>query len=492
MKRLSVCLVLVVTTVLVGAESADVEYLAIFLQGKKVGHAIQTRVVGGDTVTTTEQAAITISRAGVPVTVDTTEVCIETTDGKPISFSSVQDLGMMQMRIRGELTPQHKLRVTVSSAGTQQVQTIDWPEGAVMAEGLRLLALKKGLKQGTRYSARIFSPSMAQAMDANIVVGPRENVDLLGRVVPLTRVTTNLVVPGAGKIVTTSYVDDELRALKVITPIAGMDVEMVACTKDFALSDNDVIDVIEKMFVASPSPLGDAGSARSITYYLRAVKRGQSFEIPSTDNQSVKRLAPEQVVVTVRPVPAPAEATLPYKGDDPQILEALKPTRYLQCDDEKVVELAKKAVGSTNNAATAAKRIEAFVARYVKNQSLSVGYGSAAEVAESRTGDCTEFAVLTAAMCRAAGIPARVVAGLAYIDQFAGLKNQFGGHAWVEAYIADRWVGLDAAFKSAGLGGYDAGHIALAVGNGNPEDFFSLVASLGLFRIEKVVVEPAM
>ena len=65
----------------------------------------------------------------------------------------------------------------------------------------------------------------------------------------------------------------------------------------------------------------------------------------------------------------------------------------------------------------------------------------------------------------------------------------FGGHAWTEAYIGNRWVGLDSAFKSTGRGGYDAGHIALATGSGELEDYFSLLFNLGQFEIEKVDVQ---
>ena len=109
------------------------------------------------------------------------------------------------------------------------------------------------------------------------------------------------------------------------------------------------------------------------------------------------------------------------------------------------------------------------------------------EVAQSKQGDCSEAAVLTAAMCRAIGIPAKVAAGVAYVEDFAGIQG-FGAHAWVEAYVGGKWVGLDAAFKGTGRGGYDAGHIAMAIGNGNPEDFFSLVNIIGQFKIDEVTV----
>jgi len=117
-----------------------------------------------------------------------------------------------------------------------------------------------------------------------------------------------------------------------------------------------------------------------------------------------------------------------------------------------------------------------------------VGYASAAEVAQSKKGDCSEFAVLTAALCRSLGIPAQVVVGVVYVEEFRGF-NGFGPHAWVRANIGGKWIGLDAAYTSAGLGGYGPGHIALDTGNGEPAGFFNLMTTLGKFKIEKIHIK---
>jgi hypothetical protein len=479
-----------VPTTLAGpkADSDETEYLAVFMEGKKVGHAVETRTVSGDKVTTSENVSITVSRGGISITIEMTETSIETTSGEPLGFEVTQKLGAMTMKMAGQIDKQGLISLTTNSMGAEQKSTLQWPQGAVMAEGLRLLTLKKGLKEGTQYTVKIFSPGMMQALDADVRIGAEQNVDLLGRVVPLREVTTTLNMPGAGKVVSTSYVDQDLQMQKTIMPIAGMQVEMVACPKEFALGQNDVLELIDKMFLASPESLTNLASAKSITYFLSPVKGDASFTIPSTDNQKARRLNNGGIILKVEPVAAPAGVRFPYKGTDPAILEAMKPTRFLQSDDEKVIELAGRAVGGTKNAAEAARKIEAFVADYIENRSLSVGYASAAEVAKSRQGDCSEFAVLTAAMCRAVGIPAQVVAGVAYVDDFLGNRG-FGGHAWAQAYIGGKWIGLDASFKGAGRGGYDAGHIALAVGNGEPVDFFNLASTLGQFKIDRVTVE---
>jgi Transglutaminase-like superfamily len=470
------------------ADPNETEYFAVFMEGKKVGHTIQTRVVSDGKVTTSQALSITVSRLGVSITMDANETSIETTSGKPLGFEVDQKLGLMAMKIVGQIDKQGKASVTTTSMGTVQKSTFQWPEAAVMAEGLRLLTLKKGLDEGALYFAKIFEPTMQQALHAQIRIGPKQNVDLLGRVVNARKITTTLNMPETGDVISTSYIDDDLRVLKDVTPIAGIQVEMVACAKEFALSKNDAVELIDKMFLASPEPLEDPGSAKSITYYLAPTGDVPDVIIPSSDNQKVQQFKDGRAIVTVQPVTAPSGVRFPYKGPNKAIQEATKPTRFLQSNEKQVVALARRAVGDTTDAAEAARKIEAFVANYIQNRTLSVGYASAAEVAASRQGDCSEFAVLTAAMCRAVGIPAQVVVGVAYVNDFGGHQG-FGGHAWDRAYIGDRWVGLDSAFRSSGRGGYDAGHIALAAGDGEPGDFFNLAATLGQFKIEKVVVK---
>ena len=484
---IGVCLVLVVaglTTPVLG----ETEYFAVFMEGKKIGHAIQSRVTADGKVATTEKVSMQVSRADVPVSMNTTETNIETTDGKPLGFAVVQDFGLMTMNVSGTVNEQGIVNMTVTSMGGEQKRTFEWPSGAMMAEGLRLLGLKKGLKEGLEYSAKLFSPGSIQAIEAEIHIGPKRNVDLLGRVVALTEIETVLKVPGAGEIVSTSYVDGDLRVQKSIAPMMGMQIEIIACPKEFALGENDVLEVIGKLFLPSPMRIENVNSAKSISYHLGPTSPGEKLTIPPNDNQIVEQDKDGGVILTVKPVAAVAGVEFPYKGRDKNILEATKPNRFLQSDRREIIELADRAVGGTKDAAEAVKRIEAFVSEYIENRNLSIGYASAVEVAASRQGDCSEFAVLTAAMCRAVGIPAQVVSGAVYVQDWSGFDEGFGGHTWVQAYVGGKWLGLDATFKGVGHGGYGPGHIALAAGDGKPEDFLDLLGTLGKFKIDKVVV----
>jgi len=101
-----------------------------------------------------------------------------------------------------------------------------------------------------------------------------------------------------------------------------------------------------------------------------------------------------------------------------------------------------------------AVRMEQYVYEELKKKNFSTALASAAEVARSLEGDCTEHACLLAAMLRAKKIPSRVAVGLVYSEQLAA----FGGHMWTEAWLDGQWIPLDA---TRGQGGIGAGHIKL-------------------------------
>ncbi len=471
------------------AAKTQTEYFAIFMGGKKIGHCKHARCLDDGKVTTTETMVMTIRRLGTAMTVRQSETCFETAAGKPLGFKSVQTLGTMEVKMEGTVDAAGKVSVTTTIGQNVRKQTMDWPEGALMSEGLRLLERKKGLKEGTTYTVEVFAASMLTALKAEIRIGATRNVDLLGRVVPLTEVTTVIKAP-TGAVTTTSYTDSKFRMQKTVMSVVGIDVEVVACSRHFALSKNDVADFLNRFLLSPPKPLTGVASARSITYTLEPITQpgkpaGKAkLRFPATDNQTVRNLKTGGVVVTVCPIKPKVGTTFPYKGKDKVAVSALKATRFLQCDDKKIKSLARKAVGDTKDTLKAARKIEAFVRKYIKKKDLSVGYASAVEVAASRQGDCTEHAVLTAALCRAVGIPAQVVTGVAYVESFGGRKGVFGPHAWNRVLIGKKWVGFDAA-----LGQYDAGHITMTAGDGSQDEFFGIISTLGCFKIAKVTIQ---
>ncbi len=127
----------------------------------------------------------------------------------------------------------------------------------------------------------------------------------------------------------------------------------------------------------------------------------------------------------------------------------IEPTFVIDYREPSVVQLSVKfeeTLAHKSPPATATlNALIAFVGGAVQ-ESHNRGFDIASEVAVHREGDCKEFAVLTVALARAAGIPARVVLGLALL-RFGTAYGAFG-HAWAELQVEGRWVVADAALAN--------------------------------------------
>ncbi len=458
------------------------QYLAVLMDGKKIGHSISTFKIADGKAQTNVLMSMTLSRNGRNITIvaDTTE--IETPDGEPLAFSFKVDTGIMgQVVKKGQISPDGKtLNVVMEVAGMSQKRQMPWPQGALMSHGRLLAERKAGLKPGTEIKSVVFDPSTMAKQTVTSVVGKETKIDLMGRVVLLTEIKSELQ-SSMGAMKATSYVDDKFTPLKTIMPAMGMTIELIDCSRAVAMASNETIDLMSKVIVSSPTTLSKKQLAGPLVYTIKPSSADSAPEFPSGANQSVKVAEDKTITVSIAPTPAAKDSPLKYAGKDKTALEALKPSTYVQSDHKLIKKLAAEAIGDAKDAATAAMRIEKFVRGYIKKKNLSVGYATALEVAQSPEGDCTEHAVLTAALCRASGIPAQVVMGLAYVDQFGGHRNIFGPHAWNRAFIGGKWVGLDSALK-----GFNTGHITLAAGDGVSDAMFKVANTIGNFKIVKI------
>ena len=454
------------------------QYMAVMMDGKKVGHSVATFKIDKGKALTNVMMTMTLSRGGMAITVATDVLEIETPDGKPLGFSLTINMGAMGQTVtRGDIGKDGKLKIVRNLAGMKEEKVMPWPKGALMSHGRMILERKTGLKPETTITSTVFDPATLAARTVASTVGKKTKVDLLGRMVMLTEVKT-VMQSSMGKINATAYVDDEFIPLKSIVPALGMKIELIDCSKAVAMASNETLDLISKVILSSPVALTKEALGGTLVYTIKPTSPTAELKFLDDANQSVKTAEDKTTTLTIRPTPAPKNAPLPYKGKDPTALEALKPSSYVQSDHKTIRDLAGKAVGDAKDAATAAARIEKFVRSYIKTKNLSVGYATAVEVAQSREGDCTEHAVLTASLCRAVGIPAQVVMGLAYVNGFAEHRNVFGPHAWNRAFIGGKWVGLDSALKE-----FNTGHIALASGDGVSDAMLNVVNTIGNFKI---------
>ena len=241
---------------------------------------------------------------------------------------------------------------------------------------------------------------------------------------------------------------------------------------------DDMAAVIRSLSVASPFRISERARSGTIRYWIR-IDGSEEATIPETGEQHVVR-EDAQLRVTIcasncgiEPAPSATE-----------LARARQANPWLQSDDAAIVNFARDAAGSVE---MQMRRLALAVRQRLDRGIEYHRYLNALDAHDARVGDCTEYALLLAAAARARGIPARVVAGLAYSSRFSELPHHFGPHMWVQVWDGVRWVSHDAA-----LGSFDAGRIALAVGDGSPESLRGVTALIKRMHIERAAaVQPA-
>jgi hypothetical protein len=461
-----------------GHAEAETRWMKVLLDGRKVGHVQSIREVAAGRVTSTERMTLVVDRAGVGLPVSTEERSIETVDGAPLGFVAKTSLSGLESTIEGTLGDDGQLALVMRSGASEQRRSMPWPTGAVLAEGARLAELRHGLAEGTRYELLSFQPSTLSALPVRVEVGARERIAIDGTPRRLSRVDQVADLQGT-PLRTSAWVDADHVVQRATMPLMGMTFEMVACSEACATAPNQSADILDRAMVAAPRALSPDERGAGMAYVLR-IRGDDAAPIPSLAEQRAARDGARWRVV-VRPGGA-------ARGEDPPVPEDTAPTRWLNHDDATVQALARRAAGDDppRDPAALMRRLEAFVRAHIENKSMRVGYASAAETAVSREGDCTEHAVLLAALGRALDVPTRVVNGLAYAPSFAGREHVFVPHAWAMAWDGARWTSYDAA-----LPGFDAGHIALSTGDGDAAGFYAGVSLLGKLEVLSIEALPA-
>ncbi len=155
----------------------------------------------------------------------------------------------------------------------------------------------------------------------------------------------------------------------------------------------------------------------------------------------------------------------------PDVLVALGPEPLVESDNREIRALAGRLRGTARDPRVVAERINRWVYDSLRKR-ITFGVPDALEVLHTRSGDCNEHTQLYLALARAAGLPARAAAGLAYVN------GKFYYHAWPEVYLG-RWVAVDPTFGEFPA---DAAHLRFVVGGLARQA--ELVHLIGVLRIQ--------
>ncbi|MCP1374373.1 transglutaminase-like domain-containing protein [Dyella lutea] len=446
-------------------------WMTVLIDGRKIGSLRVDRDFDGARITTTQTLSIELLRAGKPLRLQSVIGTTESIDGEPLGFSATSALSSVDNTVAAERLGPGTFEVTTSVGGQHHVGKVTLPPGTLMFDGQRRAMEAAEGEKGTTYQLRQFDPVSQQIMQVEMqVIGP-ETVNLPDGSRTLSHQRQRLRLPNGDQVVDL-WLDDQGIAQKGELQLLGQRLDMLACDKACALAPVQRVDMFRTAMVESPRPLTVNLRAVPLTYRIRLGKAATRLLI-QTDEQDVRPIDAREVFLDVHRAQAGKEAG-PVPADT-----AANP--WVQSDAPAIADLAAKVVGHVQDPRDKMRRLRMFVSGYVTEHGLDVGYASALEVLKNRRGDCTEFAVLLAALARAQGIPTRVVTGMVYADRYAGTLRVFVPHAWVQSWVDGRWESYDAALRQ-----FDSTHIALTTGDGDPSRYFSATQLFGQLKIESV------
>ena len=165
--------------------------------------------------------------------------------------------------------------------------------------------------------------------------------------------------------------------------------------------------------------------------------------------------------------------TLPIKSPA-DVAAFLKPTALIPTQDENVKATVNTILNGEKNAVRAAQKIRDWVFANMKPRGNIGIPRSAVEVLKNKDGVCRDYAILYAALARAAGIPTRLCVGVLYSG------DGFYYHAWAESWLG-KWVAVDATLPFTLV---DATHVKF--GHGDTESFFAAASIVGQLKAEIV------
>ncbi len=450
---------------------------AAYLEGGKAGY-VRTTVkeyqINNMTIYRTNMALyLKVKRFNSIISLRMNTGTDETKDGKVTRIHLQQFLGQKKrMELIG--TVQGKQMKLVLD-GTKTLPPVPWDDNVIGLYKQQTLLKDRKVKPGDKFTFKSFEPSINLVVDTHVHVQDYEMVDVLGgkNKKKLLRVETkpekfqNVQLPAM-----ISWVDKDLETVRsqVVMPGLGKLV-LYRTTREAALAPGKIASLTDigiNQFIKLNRRIPQPYTTKEAVYLIKVEEEEDpQSTFAQSLRQSIKNISGDTFELHVR-------ATASEIAEEPGA-ECLQSSYFIKSDDSKVKQFAARAVAGETDPWRKALRIESWVRRNMRSRSHEA-MATADHVAKTLEGDCSEYSMLMAAMCRAAKIPSRTAIGLIYADVSRG--PVFAFHMWTEVWIRGRWVPMDATL---GKGYVGATHLKIT--DHNWHEVRSLTPMFPLLRV---------
>ena len=454
-------------------------YYRLTMGGAPVGYVSSLIDTLTDTVTAESNWVLALDAMGSVQQTGITTVIKLSRALRLRSFDATVTAPTSRFAAHGEAAGDSALDITITAGGAPQHLHTRLDRSLVMSDLVNLrLALGGELKPGRTYTVRAFDPVTQRDGDAQLTVLAESTLTFADsarldsaamRWVPAHQDTVHgyRISETYAGVTGESWIDGQGNVLEATTPLG---IAMQRTAFEIAVEnwrhDKDAgriagvgagSDVITNTAIASNVPLEPDNLAQLKVRLGNVALAG--FDLSG----GRQRLVGDTLIVT-RESPdltrdhsmlSMFDAPLPFTGVDSSLTAALQPEALIQSDDPRIIAQARAIVGSERRAGRVAELLTRWVFVTLEKK-ITPGVPSAAEVLQTKSGDCNEHTVLYVALARALGLPARTAAGVVYVPRL----GHFYYHAWPEVWLGT-WVAMDPTFGEVPA---DAAHLRFTIG----------------------------
>jgi transglutaminase-like putative cysteine protease len=446
-------------------------YYAVLQQGKQIGFASSTVDTADGGITVHDYLVADLPVGGTLHRATARSEVVLSRALRVNSFKIQVDAGLMPIDATGTVIGDTLLVLALKSAegkpDTQRVRLA----GPVLLPTLVPLAVALGdrPKVGAKVTLPVFDPMAMAARDVKVSVEAETLFVLqdssvydaarsrwLGARPDTVRAWRMATVTESGAAGFGGWVDEQGRIV-LATQVLGLSLERRPYEVAFenwkadALARGTAVSAERDIYESTAIAASKALKENLATLRIRLT----GAELEGFDLKGYRQKLRGVTLTITRESPAAlaAEYELPNGARRTMMGLFLEAEPLLESRHPEIVLLAHRLRGKDKDPRVVAERINRWVYDSL-DKTITIGVPSALATLRARRGDCNEHTQLTVALSRAAGVPARVAAGLAYVD------GKFYYHAWPEIWL-ERWVAIDPTF---GQFPADAAHLRFTVG----------------------------
>lgn len=433
----------------------------------KIGHIHLTSTLvdrdGARLLKTTKQLRFVLGRGDSKAEMSADMATIEDAAGKVHGIEAKIGLGKDRTQVLNCAVEGEKIVVTADGEFKYR-REFRWDPTCIGLASEQTLLRDKKVKPGDEVTYRYFEPQVANYVRVRMVVKDKQMIDVPGSVrrelLHAVATPDPLMLADGRKLQLPAghfYVDptnyDTIKTVMEVPELGK--VTLVRTSKIAALAPNgNVPDLMKRQSIYLPNAVPEMHRKAGLTYRIKFAGDVQPKELLSQDSrQTIANVGANAFDLQVTSRRVPAKDVKPVKIGD----EFLKSNYFLNSTDADVRRLANQAIGASTDPWQMAQKIESFVLNYMRPANYTEAMAPADHVARTRSGDCTEYSMLAAAMCRAVGVPSRTAIGLVYVDSLNG-RPALAFHMWFEVFVQGQWLSLDATL---GMGSIGPGHIKI-------------------------------